>query len=68
MLAVLRVVEGVNRLAPHLSAWLEGHAGRVRAADAPPPGHLARDAFLSSKLAPKLGQQLKDVLAICGGE
>jgi E3 ubiquitin-protein ligase TRIP12 len=67
VLAVLRVAEAVNRLAPHLSSWLEGLAGRVVRADAPPPGHLPRDAFLSAKLAPKLGQQLKDVLSICGG-
>ncbi|KAL4436702.1 hypothetical protein ABPG75_003841 [Micractinium tetrahymenae] len=67
VLAVLRVAEAVNRLAPHLGAWLEGRAGRARRSGAPPPGHLPRDAFLSSKLAPKLNQQLKDVLSICGG-
>lgn len=67
MLAVLRVADSVNRLSPHLAAWLEGRAGRVRGRGVPPPGHLPRDAFLSAKLAPKLNQQLKDVLSICGG-
>ncbi|PSC70280.1 E3 ubiquitin-ligase UPL3-like isoform A [Micractinium conductrix] len=67
VLAVLRVADSVNRLSPHLAAWLEGRAGRVRGRGVPPPGHLPRDAFLSAKLAPKLNQQLKDVLSICGG-
>lgn len=65
---MLRVVEAINRLAPHLTSWLEGRQGRLLAADTPPPGSLPRDAFLSAKLAPKLNQQLKDVLSICGGE
>ncbi|KAL4435190.1 hypothetical protein ABPG77_001872 [Micractinium sp. CCAP 211/92] len=67
VLSVLRITEAVNRLAPHLRAWLEGRAGRARSSGSAPPGHLPRDAFLSSKLAPKLNQQLKDVLSICGG-
>lgn len=84
-LAVLRALEALNRLAPHLSAWLDGRAGRLRggasatagraagaaagagAGEVAPWGHLPRDAFLSPKLAPKLNQQLKDVLSICGG-
>lgn len=65
---MLRITEVLNRLSHHLTAWLEGRAGRVRAAGAPPLGCLPRDAFLSSKLGPKLNQQLKDVLSICGGE
>jgi len=31
------------------------------------PGHVPREEFISSKLGSKLSQQLKDVLAICGG-
>lgn len=34
---------------------------------APLCGRIPRDDFISSKLGSKLGQQLKDVLAICGG-
>lgn len=67
-LSVLRITEALNRLSPHLAAWLEGRSGRVHAAGSPPLGCLPRDAFLSSKLGPKLNQQLKDVLSICGGE
>lgn len=32
-----------------------------------PPGRLAREEWISAKLGSKLSQQLKDVLAICGG-
>jgi E3 ubiquitin-protein ligase TRIP12 len=66
-LAVLRLAERLNRLAPHLAAWQAGRRGKLLPAGLPPPGHLPRDAFLSAKLSPKLSQQLKDVLSICGG-
>ena len=67
LLATLRSLEALNRLAPQLWAWLEGRAGAARPTSAPLPGHVRRDAFVSAKLGTKLGQQLKDVLAICGG-
>eukprot|EP00887_Chlorella_sp_A99_P008099 scaffold12.g8099.t1 len=67
LLSVLRSLEALNRLAPHLWAWLEARGGAARPPGAPLPGYLNRDAFVSSKLATKLGQQLKDVLSICGG-
>mmetsp|Transcript_11522 Transcript_11522/g.28178 ORF Transcript_11522/g.28178 Transcript_11522/m.28178 type:complete len:2013 (-) Transcript_11522:941-6979(-) len=43
-----------------------GTAG-VGAADRPVYGQVLREEFVSNKLASKLGQQLKDVLSICGG-
>lgn len=39
----------------------------MRAQGATVLGCVPHDQFLSAKLAPKLSQQLKDVLSICGG-
>ena len=55
------------RLTPHLQSYLDGRQGTARPAAAPAPGNVPRDVFVSAKLAPKLGQQLKDVISICGG-
>lgn len=41
--------------------------GEFTAGAAPVYGRMPREEFVCSKLSSKLGQQLKDVLAICGG-
>lgn len=68
VLAVMCTIEALNRLTPHLLAALDGRRGRPRSASASgPPGHVPREAFISGRLGPKLSQQLKDVISICGG-
>jgi len=64
VLEVLRCIEVINRqrsrLLNYVDAGVPG-AGCVAASYVPP------QAFISRKLSPKLGQQLQDVLTICGG-
>jgi E3 ubiquitin-protein ligase TRIP12 len=66
-LVVLNLLESVNRLAQHLSAALEGRQGKTSPSSALVPGHVPREVFISGRLGPKLAQQLKDVISICGG-
>ncbi|KAK9826455.1 hypothetical protein WJX81_000175 [Elliptochloris bilobata] len=64
VLTLLKLLEALRRLAPHLAAHEAGAQGRLlRSSNAVVIG---REEFVSAKLAPKLAQQLKDVLAICG--
>lgn len=67
VLVVLSQLEMLNRLAQHLHAALEAHKGRTVPTTALAPGHVPREAFVSGRLGPKLSQQLKDVISICGG-
>jgi len=68
VLRLLCIIEALNRLTPHLLSSLDGRLGSVRSSSTatPPPGHISRDAFISSRLGPKLSQQMKDVVSICG--
>ena len=66
-LVVLTLLEAVNRLAQHLHAALEGCQGKTVPSSALSPGHVPREVFTSGRLGPKLAQQLKDVISICGG-
>lgn len=72
ILLLLRVLEGLNKLAPRLraqgasEAFAHGEVDRVE--DSPGAGPLvARKEFLSSKLTPKLARQMQDALALCSG-
>nr|PNR54131.1 hypothetical protein PHYPA_007807 [Physcomitrium patens] len=72
ILLLLRVLEGLNKLAPRLRAQgaLEAFAaGEVdRVDESPGAGPLVpREDFLSSKLTPKLARQMQDALALCSG-
>lgn len=66
-LVVLTLLESVNRLAQHLNSALEGRQGRTVPFSGLAPGHVPREVFISGRLGPKLAQQLKDVISICGG-
>jgi E3 ubiquitin-protein ligase TRIP12 len=66
-LIVLTLLESVNRLVQHLNSALEGRQGKTIPSTALVPGHVAREVFISGRLGPKLAQQLKDVISICGG-
>eukprot|EP00798_Chlamydomonas_sp_ICE-L_P007521 gene7521-668_t len=67
-LEVLQMLEKLNRLGPRLSAAFAADSDGLpsNASTLLLHGHIPRECFLSSKLSPKLSQQLKDVLAICG--
>ncbi|KAK9798991.1 hypothetical protein WJX73_009807 [Symbiochloris irregularis] len=64
LLLLLKLLNSLGRMGDHLAAHLSMCAGRVDRCIV--PCDLAPDAFISTKLASKLAQQLKDVLAICG--
>jgi E3 ubiquitin-protein ligase TRIP12 len=66
-LALLSVIEALNRLTPQLHAALEARKGQLRSPTAPPFGHVPRDALISGRLGPKAAQQMKNYLAIFGG-
>lgn len=61
VLFVLRLLHNLSALAPLLSNHVEGRVSQ------PPLGAVAASEFVSDKLSAKMGQQLKDVVAICGG-
>lgn len=60
-LFVLRLLHDLSALSPLLAKHIVGYASQH------PPGAIADSEFVSDKLSAKLGQQLKDVVAICGG-
>jgi len=66
-LVVLTVLESLNRLTQHLNSALDSRHGRTVPFSAVAPGHVPREVFISGRLGPKLAQQLKDVISICGG-
>lgn len=73
ILALLRVLEGLNQLAPRLRAQVVtdnfavgkildfDELGVTTGARVPP------EEFISSKLTPKLARQIQDALALCSG-
>ena len=67
VLIILSLLEAINRLANHLHVALEGRKGKIISPSAVSPGHVSRETFINGRLAPKLAQQLKDVVSICGG-
>lgn len=72
ILLLLRVFEGLNRLAPRLraqqaaDAFAEGQVSSFGDVDVQGP-LVPREEFLSSKLTPKLARQMQDALALCSG-
>ncbi|KAL0023887.1 hypothetical protein WJX79_004926 [Trebouxia sp. C0005] len=68
VLLVLKLLECMNRCGAHLASYEEGLKGRTdNSKKLVKHNQVGREEFTSNKLAPKLAQQLKDVLAICGG-
>lgn len=72
ILLLLRVLEGLNRLAPRLraegasDAFMEGKISSLDELKVAGPVVL-QEEFLSSKLTPKLARQIQDALALCSG-
>ncbi|WCJ39868.1 E3 ubiquitin-protein ligase UPL3 [Euphorbia peplus] len=72
ILALLRVLEGLNQLAPRLRAQLvsdnfsEGKIASLNDLN-PTGGRVASEEFVNSKLTPKLARQIQDALALCSG-
>jgi E3 ubiquitin-protein ligase TRIP12 len=72
ILLLLRVLEGLNRLAPRLrsegasDAFMEGKISTLDELKVAGPVVL-QEEFLSSKLTPKLARQIQDALALCSG-
>ncbi|XP_024534679.1 E3 ubiquitin-protein ligase UPL3 [Selaginella moellendorffii] len=74
ILLLLRVLEGLNRLAPRLraqgviDAFAEGKVSSLSLSEASTGGaSVLQEEFLSSKLTPKLARQMQDALALCSG-
>ncbi|CAM6105259.1 unnamed protein product [Calypogeia fissa] len=73
ILLLLRILEGLNHLAPRLrferTADSFAESGNVDNPDAwQVPGPVVpQEEFLSSKLTPKLARQMQDALALCSG-
>ncbi|KAI3780949.1 hypothetical protein L2E82_10943 [Cichorium intybus] len=72
ILSLLRVLEGLNQLAPRLrietviDRFSEGKISSLN--DLNTPGiRVPSDEFVNSKLTPKLSRQIQDVLALCSG-
>eukprot|EP00250_Pteridium_aquilinum_P022187 c25318_g3_i1 orf=376-6123(+) len=72
ILLLLRVLEGLNRLAPRLhaqavsDAYAEGRIANISEMKVP-TRLVSQEEFLSSKLTPKLTRQMQDALALCSG-
>lgn len=72
ILALLRVLEGLNQLAPRLRAQLvsddfaEGKISGLEGLNAT-GGRVSVEEFINSKLTPKLARQIQDALALCSG-
>lgn len=67
VLLVLKLLECLNRCGAHLASYEDGLKGRTdNSKKLVKHNQVVREEFTSNKLAPKLAQQLKDVLAICG--
>ncbi|XP_078166740.1 HECT ubiquitin protein ligase family protein KAK [Carex rostrata] len=72
ILALLRVLEGLNQLAPRLrvQAVSDDFAeGRIVTLDElyNTGGRVSHEDFVNNKLTPKLSRQIQDVLALCSG-
>ncbi|XP_065865567.1 E3 ubiquitin-protein ligase UPL3 [Euphorbia lathyris] len=72
ILALLRVLEGLNQLAPRLRAQLvsdnfsEGKISSLKELN-PTGDRVAAEEFINNKLTPKLARQIQDALALCSG-
>lgn len=72
ILALLRVLEGLNQLAPRLRAQIvsENFAeGKILSLDelSTTGARVLSEEFINSKLTPKLARQIQDALALCSG-
>lgn len=71
ILALLRVLEGLNQLAPRLRAEIVRNdfaEGRTSSLDRLSTGaKVPPEEFINSKLTPKLSRQIQDALALCSG-
>ncbi|XP_041015324.1 E3 ubiquitin-protein ligase UPL3-like [Juglans microcarpa x Juglans regia] len=72
ILALLRVLEGLNQLAPRLRAQIacddfaEGKVASLNELNTT-CGRVSSEEFINSKLTPKLARQIQDALALCSG-
>ncbi|KAL1362137.1 hypothetical protein HN51_010411 [Arachis hypogaea] len=73
ILALLRVLEGLNQLAPRLRAqvitesFAEGKLSNLDELGVTTGARVPSEEFISSKLTPKLARQIQDALALCSG-
>ncbi|XP_042493739.1 E3 ubiquitin-protein ligase UPL3-like [Macadamia integrifolia] len=72
MLALLRVLEGLNQLAPRLRVMAvsdDFSVGKISSLDElnASGGKVPPEEFINSKLTPKLARQIQDALALCSG-
>ncbi|KAA8546106.1 hypothetical protein F0562_020443 [Nyssa sinensis] len=72
ILALLRVLEGLNQLAPRLrvQAVIDSFSeGKISSLDelSATAVRVPREEFINSKLTPKLARQIQDALALCSG-
>lgn len=72
ILALLRVLEGLNQLAPRLRVqtmvddFAEGRVGKLDELGVTGV-KVASEEFINNKLTPKLARQIQDALALCSG-
>ncbi|KAJ0077210.1 hypothetical protein Patl1_36032 [Pistacia atlantica] len=72
ILALLRVLEGLNQLAPRLRAQMVSDSyaeGKISSLDeqSATGARVPSEDFVNSKLTPKLARQIQDALALCSG-
>ncbi|CAJ1972975.1 unnamed protein product, partial [Sphenostylis stenocarpa] len=73
ILALLRVLEGLNQLAPRLRAQIvsdsfaEGKISNFDQLSVTTGAKVVPEEFVSGKLTPKLARQIQDALALCSG-
>ncbi|XP_022146141.1 E3 ubiquitin-protein ligase UPL3 isoform X3 [Momordica charantia] len=72
ILSLLRVLEGLNQLAPRLRAQIVSDQfaeGKITTLDelGGIGGKVPHEEFINSKLTPKLARQIQDALALCSG-
>ncbi|KAL1190209.1 E3 ubiquitin-protein ligase UPL3 [Cardamine amara subsp. amara] len=72
VLALLRVLEGLNQLCPRLRAQTVSDRfaeGKITSLDDPSTAasKVPHEEFVNSKLTPKLARQIQDALALCSG-
>ena len=63
-LAVLSILESLNRLAPQLLKLCEARRGAVVSANTPLPGHVPGDNFINDRVGSKVSQQLKNYVSV----
>ncbi|GAV62900.1 HECT domain-containing protein [Cephalotus follicularis] len=72
ILALLRVLEGLNQLAPHLRGQIISQSfaeGKITNLDELSANgtRVPLEEFINNKLTPKLARQIQDALALCSG-